>query len=467
MAKTSPHISDLYHLANQLKQDQDLPLEQLRQRDRDIGLACSAGGSAWQRLHCWLGAVDPDAIHRPAWARSASSLLLLNLLALLGGFGAMAGVLLGSVNALVNVLFWLLLFVGLQWLLMAGSVLVLIQLLRGRVPRASPIDPARWVLHRRWPDVRTLREAQPLLQLLFLRHGQVLGALFAGGAALAFIVLPAVDHYGFVWGSTYQLSDGFMHSLVETLAWPWESFLPGATVAPEVVSSSRYHAGVQVLEARRLEDMSGWWEFLLLVLLVYSLFPRMLLWGVSRWLYRRQLAASLLDYPGVERVLARMQVPLVSTSGAAAELQPVSGNRAFQVPSSETPLTLWPRALLVEVAAAFGENPLASFEELADGQPGLRAQLAGADLATDRQVLVDLPRDDIDRLYLAVKGWEPPVAELADLLEPLFDVPHCSLLLVPLPGRPLPQHKIEDWRAFARALPFQGVDVQALKPVRP
>ncbi|WP_290743797.1 DUF2868 domain-containing protein [Haliea sp.] len=464
-AIASPDISDFYHLANQLEHDRDLSLEQRRLRDREIGRSCEGAADDWTRLQHWLHSVDPQAQRRPEWASRANPAVLLNLLALCGGFAAMAGLLLGSANALVNVLFWLLLFVGLQGLLMAGSLLVLLQLLWGRVPPASPVQPIRFVLQRRWPDARALREAQPLLRLLFLRHGQALGALFAAGAAAAFLVLPAVDNYGFVWGSTYPLSDPFMQALVDALAWPWHSLLPGATIAPELLSSSRYHAALQLLDAERLERMRGWWGFLMLCLLVYSLLPRVLLYLLSRALYRRQLLASLLSYPGVERVLARMQAPLVATGAAPEAGVTVPGKTRAGEPGVDAAPVAWPRTLLLEVAGAFGEQAPASYEELADGQPAQHAGIAGSDLATDRRTLAALRLADIDRLYLAVKGWEPPVAELADLLEPLFGIPQCSVLLVPLPGRPLPHRKVEDWRLFARAMPFQTVDVQLLNPV--
>ena len=58
------------------------------------------------------------------------------------------------------------------------------------------------------------------------------------------------------------------------------------------------------------------------------------------------------------------------------------------------------------------------------------------------------------------------MAELADLLQPLQQIAHCTVYLVPLPGQPVPERRIEDWRAFSRKLPFAGVDVQVLREER-
>jgi len=57
------------------------------------------------------------------------------------------------------------------------------------------------------------------------------------------------------------------------------------------------------------------------------------------------------------------------------------------------------------------------------------------------------------------------MAELSDLLSPLQDMGTCILYLRPLPGKTIPHRKIEDWRAFARGLPFERVDVQQLNRI--
>lgn len=256
-----------------------------------------------------------------------------------------------------------------------------------------------------------------------------------------------------------------MQSLVDALAAPWQALLPSATVAPDVLGASRYHAAITDLDPTRIERMRGWWGFLMLCLLSYALLPRLLLWLWSRWWYRRQVDRAFLGYPGVERLLARLRAPLVSTRSEGREQAARPGCDATDNPVS-TPLPVTePASLLLELTGALGAAGCSDFEELNDWQPAHSLRLGEGELQADRHQLEAIAVEDIKHLYLAVKGWEPPVAELADLLEPLADIPHCTVCLVPLPGRAIPHRKVEDWRQFSRALPFHAVDLQLLSPV--
>jgi hypothetical protein len=384
-------------------------------------------------------------------------------LALLAGFAAMAGFLLGSERALVNVFLFLAVFVLLQFLLRLLAATMMWRTVRGHVPMALPLHPARWIVQRSLPDRRALREAQPVLRMLFLRYGQELGALFTLGAALAFLLVPALGEFSFVWGSTFNPGAGFVQGLTETLALPWSSWLPLATVPPDVVANSRFHPATVVLDSDDIESMRGWWPFLWACLLVYALLPRLLLWVLSRLFFRRLLVRSFLHYPGAELVLARMQAPLVSTRGSAAaaaagapDLEPAP----LAIAAADTSL------LVLDYGGALGSGGPADFEELMT-VPSTQVVLVGsATLQNDLDRLTDLPVAASERLLLVVKGWEPPLAELRDLLEPLAGVPRCTVLLAPLPGRPIPHRKVEDWRSFARSLPFASVDVQLLNRVQ-
>lgn len=469
-----PDLADLYRLAEQLRRDREQSLASLQQRDRELagGLVddATAAGQRPAQLSLllgWLDAVAPPAQESRLLTPALASQLA-GLLALVLGFSAMAGLLLGSERALVNVLVFLALFVVVQWLLMLGNAVVLWRLWRGDVPRVLPVHPGRWLVPGQQPDRRDLREAQPLLRLLFLRHGQALGALFVLGAALAFLILPFLADYSFVWGSTYALGESTLQALVDALALPWQALLPSATISPELLAGSRYHAALGKLDVETVARMRGWWSFLMLCLLVHALLPRLLLWELSRRWYRRQLERAFLGYPGAERLLSRLQAPLVSTAGEAlTDDDSTAATTGADEGGEDTLRITEPGSLLLVLSGALGSAQLSDFEELGDWQPATSLCLGEGDLPRDQQQLAALPVDELQHLYLVVKGWEPPVAELADLLEPLATVPRCTVCLVPLPGKAIPHRKVEDWRLFVRRLPFHAVDLQLLSPVVP
>lgn len=462
MTQSRPNLGDLYRLAAQLDQDRELPVPALRERDRAVA-AEQAEAAPLPRLLHWLDTVSPaDATTVLQPLSEASAAMLARLVALLLGFAAMAGFLLGSERALVNVFLFLTVFVLLQFLLSLLAAVMMWRTVRGHVPMALPLHPGRWIVQRSLPDRRTLREAQPVLRMLFLRYGQELGALFTIGAALAFLLVPALGEFSFVWGSTFNPGAGLVQRLTETLALPWSAWLPLATVPPEVVANSRFHPATVALDRSDIESMRGWWPFLWACLLGYALLPRLLLWVLSRLFSRRLLARSFLHYPGAEQVLARMQAPLVRTRATEANGAPA----APDVEPAPLGIAAMEASLLLDYGGALGPGGPADFEELMTVPSGQLLTVGAAALQDDLARLAELPVATSERLLLVVKGWEPPLAELRDLLEPLASVPRCTVLLAPLPGKAIPHRKVEDWRSFARSLPFTSVDVQLLNRVQ-
>ncbi|TXS92868.1 DUF2868 domain-containing protein [Parahaliea maris] len=456
-----PDLADLYRLSGQLEADAQVPLAELKQRDHGIGRDCS-GGSHTERLLYWLDHVAPVAEDSGRYS-GAMGANLSRLLALVLGFVAMAGFLLGSGKGLVNVFLLLLVFVVLQLIMSVLSTVALVRTVSGFVPAGLPASPARWFVLRSLPDQRSLREAGGVLRLLFLRFGQEWGALFTLAALVAFVAVPAFKDFVFVWGSTYAPGDGAVQGLVDTLAAPWRDWLPWATVPPEVVAGSRHHDAL-VLDRAGIDGMRGWWPFLLLCLLVYALLPRLLLWGLARWYGPKLMRRAFAGLPGADRVLARMDAALVSTQ--APEVGEESAT-PVATPAVEPPVPVPEGLLLIDWAGALGSDLPGQFEELPSVPADAVLTLGQAGLEQDRQALAALDSEHYEHLLVLVKSWEPPVGELADMLALLPAALRCSICLVPLPGRSIPHRKVEDWRGFARELPFAGVDVRILNRVAP
>ncbi len=440
-----PLLGDLLHLRQQLAADRAQAPETLRERDHAIGQQCRHSDKL-QSLLCWLQRVRGEEAGSIYRAQEKHWALLLRVLALLLGAAGMAGFLLASERALVNVLLFLLIFVVAQLLFCLLAAWMTVSALRGMPGPAVSLAPARLIVQRVLPDGQFQREAGVLSRLLLLRYGQEIAALFALGAVLAFLVLLAVLDFSFVWGSTFAISDEVVRTLTGALSAPWSLVFPAASVPPEVISGTRFHPAQLDLGAMAAASRRGWWPFLFACLLFYTLLPRLLLWLLCLWGYRRQLHASLLAWPGVSSVLARMRAPVVDTRAADRPVPPVVGDG-------------FAAAALLDWAGT-----------LASVEPRLRAALAGH---TVHAAGLGSPADDVaaidavnalgpEQLLVAVRGWEPPMADLADVLGEIAGVRECTLLLAALPGRELSDTRLADWQRFAAGLPFTRSRVQLL-----
>jgi len=255
-----PTLGDLYRMGRQLDSDRELSTEDLRRRDHAIGQRCAAREDSSALLY-WLDEAGASAV--PALAESQLAVLL-RFCALCFGAAGMAGFMLASGRALVNVPLFLLIFVLVQFALCLLAAFVTFRAMRGEPPAAFLLNPARLVIRRGLPESRYLRENAPVLRLLLLRYGQEFGALFALGAALAFVVLLAFTDFSFVWGSTFAVSDEAVRAITRVLSAPWSVFLPEATVSPQIIADTRYHASELDLGGMAAASRRGWWPFLFL-----------------------------------------------------------------------------------------------------------------------------------------------------------------------------------------------------------
>lgn len=448
----TPTLTDLYRLGSQLESDAETSPVSLRERDHRIGTACDSDDPA-TRLLFWLDQLQTEeAPAERRWLGEQTAALLMRVGAALAGFCVMLGFMLASDRALVNVFLFMLLFVLLQLLSSLLAALVMVRSLRGNPPTAFALNPAQFVAARALPDARFLRECAGVLRLLVLRYGQEFGAVFTLGAMVGFFGLLAFTDFSFVWGSTFGVSDDVVGAVAEVVAAPWSSWLPQATVSPEVIADTRYHPSQLDLGQINDDSRRGWWSFLLMSMAVYALLPRLLLWLASRWAFAREVKGAFVGFPGAAAVLSRMRSPVVSTRA----VEPEALAEAHAPPGIDETL------MLLNWAGALDERLSRQFEPLLPVPP---ANIVSAGLGTVEEDSAGVARINAYRpesLLVAVKAWEPPMADLADMLAGLGGIPRCTLCLVPLPGREVSEHSVEEWQAFSRSLAFPVVEVQAL-----
>jgi hypothetical protein len=455
-ATATPELADISGLGKQIELDRLASVHELRQRDHAIGLQCDAPDDVG-RLLFWLqrvaGRAGPAEVAQTGWCPGVSAAILMRILAAVLGFMGMAGFLLAGERGLINVFVFLLLFVLIQLVFCLVSTGVMINSLRGGAPVVLPMNPAKFVVSRSLPDMRYLRESQSVVRVLLLRYGQEFGAIFTLGAVLAFFTVLGFSDFTFVWGSTFNISDEFVLRFTTLLASPWSSWLPGATLPAQVIVDSRYNPALTNLAQADVASMHAWWPFLIMAMLCYALLPRIILWGLSKWFYVKLMRRSFVEYPGSESILLRMKSPLVSTRA----LEPEETGHA-EIPG----MPLDDRLLLLAWAGALDTGDLHRFEELRRVPP---ANVLAAGLGTLEGDGLCIERIDARkpaRLLVAVKAWEPPMADLRDFLDRLEQVTRCTLYLVPLSDRVVSDLQLQEWRDFSRELRFDAVDTQPL-----
>ena len=205
------------------------------------------------------------------------------------------------------------------------------------------------------------------------------------------------------------------------------------------------HANIKIVH--------GWWPFLIMAMLCYALLPRIILWALSKWFYVKLMRRSFVQYPGSEGILLRMKSPLVSTQALEPEEYGHEGDA--RIPEDNG-------LQLLSWAGALDTGDLNQFEEIRM-VPSDNVLAAGlGTLSEDGFCVERINGYKPTRLLVAVKAWEPPMAELRDFLNRLEQVTRCTLYLVPLPNRAVTDLQLQEWRDFSRKLRFDAVDTQSL-----
>ena len=472
-----PTLSDLYHLRERIELDNSVPMGELYNRDRKIGKECHADNDEG-RLLFWLqnlpsakegGSGGSERVRDEASVAKKVCIVVLIL-----GIVGMSSFLLVSGRGFVNVFEFLFFFVFIQALFCAFSIWIMCQSLRGSPPVILPVNLARFVLSWIYPDKqRFFSEHKSVVRLLLLRYSHGMGAMFTFGAVVAFFVVLFFSDITFVWESTFNVSNHSVKGFADFLATPWSCMCPAATVSMETVVESRHYPALTGLDEENIERMRGWWLFLVMSMLVYAMFPRLILWGVSRILYAKEVRKSFFSYPGTERILERMKSPIVSTQAK----QPERPNDAGLFPGSdqqakwsETPNedearkgSYDRRLILVDWACALDSAGKDKFEEFRKVPPenviaaGTKNSPA-EDVEHVRKMISS--RQKSKGLMVVVKSRESPMGDLQDFISSL-GISRCTICLMPF-GKSVSSGDLREWTRFSRELP-PDVEVIALQ----
>ncbi len=233
-----------------------------------------SGKSRAAAMKSWLSGRETAGIGgRFLGALGGIGFLLMVLMAAVGA-GAVWGVLDLETRG-VNVVWMLGVTLVVPWLFMLLAVLL--WLMRGRIPGGGVIGwlaekgSLKFLGEETREAIERVRRSGELARVIGWRLAsvtQMVAASFHAGALAGLATMVLVKRVGFFWESTTQVAmRGFLEGAVEVLSAPWKWALP--TLVPDVAASE--------VTASWMRGGHGWWPFSLMVLLVWGVFPRLLL----------------------------------------------------------------------------------------------------------------------------------------------------------------------------------------------
>jgi hypothetical protein len=474
-------LEQLFDLRHLLQADVEQTEQELRRRDRKIGLEAGVEVGPRRQLAHWLRCRNESTDASPGRHGVVALRLVTVVLSLIGvllGWATAAAVFYYDGTRPVNVVRVLAVFVGLQLILM---LLWLIVVLPAQVTRYVPgfvglqemlrlFSPGRLssLAARYLPQAmrqgvqqvsgggrshqRIYASVQKWAAMLWSQGFAAAFHLGALGGALSMIVFA--DKW-FGWSTTLQVSAAEMYRLTTVLSMPWSAVFADAVPSIEMIDATRYYQ-INPMPDTDPALLGAWWKFLIACMLVYGLLPRVLTVLWSRWRFAAAVHVAIMNTPGVMQLLDRMNRQLIETQADQPEVVgAVASGGAHAAAAISTanigPVINWSSVDLDKLKAAVVSSK--------------QTLHAGGAVEQDRQVLDELGRSGGDEsVAIVVKGWEPPMEDFVDFVKELRQVLGDArpMMVIPLglSGAPTPLD-LSTWRDKLASIGDPWLVVQA------
>ena len=258
---------------------------------------------------------------------------------------------------------------------------------------------------------------------LLLSHTQLFAVAFNLGALASCLRLILLSDLAFAWSTSVTSLDAEqVERLCTALAWPFAWLLPEAVPSRALIEHTQYFR----LEGRFAGAPAGtrgdaalageWWRFLVACTVSYGLLPRLVTCAIFLRQFRRAQRDVPLDTPAVQRVVARLTTPALSTRATA-----VSDERAEPA-----------RPALERASARAETHVLLLFRDVPTAVELLKKELfaqlgititsiqrvGGADVQAEATLAQTL-QDEHGSVALLAEAWEAPDKSLRGLLAEL------------------------------------------------
>ncbi|MEM7291891.1 MAG: DUF2868 domain-containing protein [Pseudomonadota bacterium] len=290
-------------------------------------------------------------------------------------------------------------------------------------------------------DIDLLRQAKGRYTTLgywMLQNAiQMFSIGFFIAASVTFLITIALSDVAFGWSTTLDLDAGWLHAITSFLSWPWQHAWAEASPSLSLIEESQFYRLGEVSDPARLGQ---WWPFIIMVIALWGLLPRIVFKALCTIIVRRHLKATLLNHPEVTALIDRLTSPLVQHThdplGTAPDFpDPVSANTESSDLAHSVTLS-WNNADSSDL------------------------QISALKRVDD---IADAVADDTTHLIIKTKGWEPPLLEFNDFLAAIrHQYPAVTIVVDPLgmEKTPLSDTDLNTWRATIAKLQDAKVYVQ-------
>ncbi|CAA6801107.1 MAG: Unknown protein [uncultured Sulfurovum sp.] len=322
----------------------------------------------------------------------------------------------------VNVIYLLLVMVGLPLLSMGLTVL---SMFSGNLGASffnhfSPLYYLEKVINflpfARKIDFSELPFSATLSKWIFLQRLQFFSFLFALGLFFSLVLTIVSKDIAFAWSSTLEIDPVAFQGVLATLATPWQSFFPSAVPSLELVEVSHYFRLGEKLDANMVQNadkLGAWWKFLAMATLTYAILLRLLLWFGIELGFKVQLKKEILVLEGVKKLLREFKTPFVSTQSKKLE-QHLEIKEKPTLPASQTLADKYASL----VAWNYTDKELLLLQDHNKIKVKSMDVLGGRNSFSQDKLIVDKLKG---KVLFYVKAWEPPTMDFIDCLADVLE----------------------------------------------
>jgi hypothetical protein len=466
-------LDELVDIETQVLADRDASKESLRARDEQIQRRIQpAESSRAGRLKQWIHEIRDDRSEPLPGKTIAQGYQTIRvagvLLGALVGWGVAELALKFEGEDPINVLSYLWVFVFLQVLAVAFTLLIapvlrwtsgsldqlpLLGIFKSGIRGLLGLFWKRWASEkdedrkarasRIWNQLKERRSLYyPAEQWLLLEVFQWTAIAFNVAAILRLVTLVAFSDLAFSWATTLELSAASFHDLMQVLSAPWSNIAPQAVPDISLIDATQwsrlkddYLAGSSGVAAS--PQMAGqWWRFLLAATIFWGLIPRILLLVYARFRlgrFLKTLRFQTPEYARIDRRIGRVGVEIASEREDPGIDEPLPEAQQFELEtlgSQRCAAARWREA-------AIGEEELRDLlEEHYGYQAGRVHETGSADYAADEAFLSVVSQKDVGAIAIAAEAWESPDKATYRFIERIRETagPSASIVVVLVGG---------------------------------